>query len=108
MARLRQNRRQAAVGMLLGGQTQSDVARHFKVHKTTVSRLYTRLMLTGTTNDRPRSGRPRVTTPRQDRFIRLSQLRDQFRTATETTDQMPGLYNNRISDRTVQNRLRNV
>ena len=51
MARLPQNQRQAAVRMLLGGQTQSAVARHFGVHKTTVSRLYRRLMLTGTTND---------------------------------------------------------
>ena len=108
MARLRQNQRQAAVRMLLGGQTQSDVARHFGVHKSTVSRLYRRLRLTGTTNDRPRSGRPRVTTPRQDRFIRLSHLRDRFRTATETADQTPGLHNNRISDQTVRNRLRDV
>ena len=68
MARLRQNQRQAAVQMLLGGQNQSAVARHFGVHKTTVSRLYSCLMLTGTTNDRPRSGCPRVMTPRQDHF----------------------------------------
>ena len=98
MARLRQNQRQASLRMLLGGQNQSAVARHFGVHKTTVSRLYRRLILTGTTNDRPRSGRPRVTAPRQDRFIRLSHVRDRFRTATETADQTPGLHNNRISD----------
>ena len=86
----------------------SAVARHFGGHKTTVSRLYRRLMLTGITNDQLRSGRPRVMTRMQDRFIRLSQLCDWFRTATETADQTAVLHNNRISDQTVRNRLRDV
>ncbi|XP_076343273.1 uncharacterized protein LOC143243309 [Tachypleus tridentatus] len=34
--------------------------------------------------DRPRSGRPRVTTPLQDHYIRLRHLRDRTTTATST------------------------
>jgi hypothetical protein len=37
----------------------------------------------GNTNDRPRSGRPRVTTARQDRLMRLTHLRNRTRTAVE-------------------------
>ena len=41
------------------------------------------------TQDRPRSGRPRVTTPIQDRRIRLLHLRDRFRSATDYGVQRP-------------------
>ena len=57
------------------------------------------------TNDRPRSGRPRVTTRRQDRYIRLTHLRNRFRTAVETFQVTPGTHNNRISADTVRIRL---
>lgn len=50
----------------------------------------------------PRSGRPRVTTAAQDRFIRLQHLRERFRTTTSTALSIPG--GRRISDQTVRNR----
>ena len=56
------------------------------------------------TQDQPRSGRPRVTTPAQDRYIRLHHLRHRQATATDTAGKVPGLR--RISDQTVRNRLR--
>jgi hypothetical protein len=45
-----------------------------------------------------------VTTPAQDRHIRLRHLRDRFTTATSTAAAIPG--QRRISDQTVRNRLR--
>jgi hypothetical protein len=60
---------------------------------------------TGTTSDRPRSGRPRVTTLRQDRHIRFIHLRNRFDTAVHTARLTPGRTNVRISDQTVRNRL---
>ena len=51
-----------------------------------------------------RSGRPRVTTAAQDRYIRVRHLRDRTTTATSTAAQIPG--DGRISDQTVRNRLR--
>ena len=61
---------------------------------------------TGRTADRPRSGRPRVTTPSQDRYMRTSHLRDRYRMATTTARVTTGMHNPSISAQTVRNRLR--
>ena len=106
MVRLTQDQHNAAVQMLLRGTSQGVIARNFQVSKSTITRLYQRLRQTGTTNDRPRSGRPRVTTRRQDRYMCLSYLRNRFRTAVETAQATLGTHNNRISADTVRNRLR--
>jgi transposase len=84
MPRLRQNEREQAVGMLLAGMTQTQIANHFNVSRMTIYRLMVRLRDTGNTSDRPRSGRPRVTTLRQDRYIRFIHLRNRFVTAVHT------------------------
>ena len=65
-----------ANALILQGQSQRDVAQQFGVHESTISRLVQRLRATGRLTDRPRSGRPRVTTQRQDRRIRLVHLRN--------------------------------
>ena len=108
MPRLRQNERERAIGMLAAGMTQVQVANHFNVSRMTIARLKTRLRDTGTTNDRPRSGRPRETTLRQDRHIRIIHLRNRFVNASQTARQTHGRHNNRISAQTVRNRLRQV
>ena len=78
MPRLRQTEREQAVDIVRTGMTHADVANQFNVKRTTISRLMIRLKQTGSTADRPRSGRPRVTTRRQDRHIRLIQLRNRL------------------------------
>ena len=55
MPRLRERQRAAAITMLLDA-----VAANFGVHRSTICRLYER-RTNGTTDDRPRIGRPRVT-----------------------------------------------
>ena len=106
MVCLTQDQRKAAVQMLLRGTSHAVIARNFQVSKSTITRLYQRLRQTGTTNDRPRSGRPCVTTCRQDLYMCPSLLRNRFRTAVETAQVTPGTHNNRISAGTVRNRLR--
>ena len=64
------------------------------------------LCSTGTTSDGRRSGRPRETTLRQDRHIQLIHLRNRFVSAVDTTRRTPAIRNNRITDQTVHNRLR--
>ena len=54
-------------------------------------------------NDRPRSGRPRITNHVQDRYIRVFQLRNRTVTASQTASNIPGLR--RISAQTVWCRL---
>ena len=82
MPRLSQIDRERAIGMLNGGTSQIEVARQFGVTDRTIRYLQTRLRETGSSNDRPRSGRPRVTSAADDRYIRLSHLRRRSQPAT--------------------------
>uniref|UniRef100_A0AAZ3PXB9 Uncharacterized protein n=1 Tax=Oncorhynchus tshawytscha TaxID=74940 RepID=A0AAZ3PXB9_ONCTS len=75
---------ECALGMLQGGMRTADVARAINCNVRTVRRLRQRYRETGQTADRPCSGRPRVTTPAQDRYIRTSHLWDKYRMRTTT------------------------
>ena len=74
MPRLTEVQRGQAIALLMQGQRQ-QVALQFGVNVSTIERLVRRLRDTGRVADRPRRGRPRVTTPRQDRAIHLAHLR---------------------------------
>ena len=104
MPRLTEENRNRAIGRLEAGESQSSVARSLNVRQSTISRLWQRYIQDNTTRDRPRSGRPRVTTLRQDRFIRVFHLRNRTVTAAYTADNVPGLR--RVSAQTIRNRLK--
>jgi transposase len=72
---------ECALGMLQGGMRTADVAKEINCNVRTVRQLRQRFRETGQTADRPRSGRPRVTTSAQDWYIR-THLRDRDRMAT--------------------------
>ena len=97
-----------AVQMLLRRTSQAAIARNFQVSRSMITRLYQRLRQTGTTNDRPRSGRLCYMSRRQDQYIHLTKkwmsahhvmstgrymhlthLRNRFRTAVEMALLMP-------------------
>ena len=105
MVRLSQLDRGRAIALILQGRSQRDVAQHFGVHESTISRLIQRLRATGRLTDRLKSGRPRVTTQRQDRRIRLVHLRNRIRTATETAREVIGTHGRRVYPRTVRKSL---
>ena len=86
------------LGMLQGGMRTADVTRAINCNVRTVRRLRQRNRETGWTADHPRSGRPRVTTPAQDRYIRTSHLQDRMATTARVT---PGMHNPSISAQTV-------
>jgi len=81
------------------GMTHQAVADHFNVSTITISRLMIRLRQTGRTNDRPRNGRPRMTSQRQDRHLCFIHLRNRMITAEDTARETSGLANVRISSR---------
>lgn len=108
MPRLKEDERNQAIGLLIAGWSISAVARHFNVCRATVRDLQNRWRTRGSTKDRPRTGRPRVTSHREDRFIRLTHLRDRLRTAQATADNFRGREGRRISNMTVLRRLREV
>lgn len=103
MPRLTAIERERAVGMVQQGASHADVARRFNCARITVTRLMQRLRQTDRTTDRPRSGRPPVTTPAEDRHIRVLHLRNRSITATSTAATSLG---HRISRQTVYRRLR--
>ena len=103
MPRLGTDARHQAIGMIQAGTPQRDVALQFGVYRNTISSLWRRLQTTGNGDDRPRSGCPRVTSQRQDQYIRVTHLRNRFQTAGVTARTIPGLC--RIHPRTVRNCL---
>ena len=108
MVRLTDVQRGRAIALLMQDQRQQQVANHFGVNVSTIERLVRRLRETGHLADRPRSGRPRVTSRRQDRTIRLAHLRNRHLTATETALNTVGTHNRQMSPKTVGSRLREI
>ena len=105
MPRLSLRDRDHALGQLVAGWHADDVAADFGYHVSTIYRMLERHRVTGDDSDCRRSGRPRVTSVRQDRFIRLTHLRNRFQSAAVT---LRGLNNRRISIDTLSRRLRNA
>ena len=100
MPRLRNDERNQAIGMLNAGMSSTVVSRHFGCTRKTIERLRRRFRFTGNVADRPRSGRPRVTTAADDRFIVLQHLCNR-RLTTAATGRQYGIH-----PQTVRNRLR--
>jgi transposase len=75
---------------------KKNLLHQFGVNFSTVERLVRRLRDTGRVADRPRLGHPRITTPRQDRAIRLSHLRNRHVITTETALTTVGNHNRHI------------
>ena len=97
-----------AIGMLQEGIRTADLARAINCNVRTVRCLSQRYRETGRTADHPLSGRPRVTTPAQDRYIRTSHMRHRYRMATTTARVTPGMHTPSISAQPVRNRLRDA
>ena len=68
--------------MVQANMDVTAVARTFGCKRLAIHRLCRRFQMTGSTKDRPRSGRPKVTFPADDIFIYLRHLRDWFLPAT--------------------------
>ena len=88
MPRLQENERIQALLQLAAGVSVADVARQFNCHRNTIIKLQRRYHQNGSVRDRPRSGRPKVTTARQDRHLTLTHLRHRFKTATSTAREL--------------------
>ena len=104
MPRLDPATRNIAIGRLQAGESQNEVTRTLNVDQSTISRLWNTFQQTGSTNDRQRSGRPRITTHGKNRYIRVFHLRNRTVAASTTAAGILGLR--RISSQTVRNRLR--
>ena len=88
MPKLNNDEQNQAIWMLNAGMSATVVSRHFGCTRKTIERLRRRFCVTGNVADRPRSGRPRVTTAANDRYIVLQHLgnRQQPEDSLESTD----------------------
>ncbi|GFR76295.1 transposable element Tc1 transposase [Elysia marginata] len=105
MPRLSEVDRHRALGLLQAGLPISKVFFRINVNRTTIFRLRQRLHETDTVSDRPRSGRPRCTTQRQDRNLVRNHINNRFLSASASSRQTRGRNNQRISANTVTRRL---
>jgi transposase len=88
-----------AVGRHSGGFNHRRVADHFRVNHSIIVRLMQRFRQTGNVTDRPRAGRPRKTTPREDRLISRRARQRPFSTAGALRGNLA--FGGHISTRTV-------
>jgi hypothetical protein len=70
-----------AIGRLNAGQRPQLIADAFSCNVRTIQLLRRCYNATKSTSDHPRSGHPRVTTQRQDRYILRHHLQEQHRQA---------------------------
>ena len=82
--RLNNDEGNQAIGMLNAGMSATVKLRHFGCTRKTIERLRRRFCVTENVADRPRSGRPGVTTAADDRYIVLQHLRNRRLTAAAT------------------------
>ena len=97
--------RERAIGMRTAAMSAKDVAWHFQRHESTISRLLNRFQQTGNVADRPRSGRPRKTTLRKNRFLTTSSQRNRFLSSRKLGRLLRNTTGTRVCNRTVRNRL---
>ena len=95
-----------AIAWFQGGNTQRNVAVRLGVSQSVVGRLWQRFQATNSVRNRPRSGRLRSTTNRDDCYITNMALRQRTTTACRLRDNLRTATGTRVSDQTIRNRLR--
>lgn len=95
-----------ALTLLQDGRSQRYTARVLGVNHSTIGRLAQRHQETGSVERRPGQGRGRVTSVRDDRYLRLITLRTRHCTARLLQREMLAARDVAISLQTVRNRLR--
>ncbi|GFR79188.1 transposable element Tc1 transposase [Elysia marginata] len=105
MSRISEVDRHRALGLLQAGLPISEVSLRMNVNRTTIFRLRQRLREMDTVSDRPRSGRLRCTTQRQDRNLVRNHVKNRDRSPSASSCQTRGRNSQRIGANTVRRRL---
>jgi transposase len=105
--KLTDEERARAIGQLEVGTTTAQVARNFKCHPKAIRELKKKFISTGSVKDRPRSGRPRKTSSREDRRIKFTSLNNRKLTAKAMAlKQDSSFTKNRVSVSLIKRRLK--
>ncbi|GFW91457.1 transposable element Tcb2 transposase [Trichonephila clavipes] len=90
------------------GLSQADAARRLNVSRSVVQQLWDQYQSEDSVSRRPVPGRPRATTPAEDRFLALSARRRRTTTVPQLVADHFQASGRRISATTVRNRLHNA
>ena len=90
------------LGLKAAGLNAAEITRQLGVNRKTVDRWLKRDEEIGSIKDLPRSGRPRITSPNQDRDISLMASRDPFTNATKIRETLAIP----VSNSTIRERLK--
>ena len=104
--RISEAQRWQIIGMHSTGMSCKAIGRQMGYHYIVVSRLVRKHIQTNNVKDLPRSGRPRVTSDRDDRALQRLVRRMPF--ATSPVLEQHWLTNRRLSTRTVRDRLKSA
>jgi len=88
------------------GYSTRQISSKSKVSQTAVVRTLRRKQETGLNTSRHRSGRPRVTSKSEDKFICVQSKRSRLRTAPEIREELNATREKLVSVTTIQRRLR--
>jgi transposase len=83
------------------GRSQRYVANLVGVNQSTVSRVVSRYQETGGFERRPVQGRPKATTPADNRFLSIQALRRRHVTSTQLQHDLAATRNTQVSSHTV-------
>jgi transposase len=91
--------------LLQFGKLKRTVAAHFNVSQSVILRLWNLFQHTGFVAKRPRSGRPRSTTARQDHYLVNMAKRQRFQGAVRLNTDFQTATRVRVTPQTIRNRL---
>jgi transposase len=94
------------IGLLKGSLSQKKVATLLNISRCAVQNTWKKYTKTGDVKEALRSGRPRKTSPRTDRYLHRAADEDRTKSALQVRDTCIGVRQHPISPRTVQRRLR--
>ena len=97
--------RAAVVTLSKEKYTGHTIARRLKISLCAVQKILKKVCETGTVKDRPRSGRPSSTTPRQDRLLCHLSLSDRTAKSRDLKRELEDATGSQISCRTVRRKL---
>jgi transposase len=104
--RLTPEERGRAIGMKEAGMAIKSIARTLKCSPNAIRKLLKKYDSKGTIKDLPKDGRPRKTSPREDRTMKFESLQNRKASAKALAlKRAPNFVKNRISKNTVKRRL---
>ena len=108
---LSKEKQQSIITLRTEGQSVRKIAKTLNVSPSAVAKTIKHYDETGSHEDRPRKGRPRVTSAAEDKFIQVFSLRNRKLTAPQIRVQMNATQSSssrHISRSTVQRSLRDL